>query len=132
KDRIKVDVDAYSGDILEVEEDNEDGDQAGDDEENDDPISKEEAGKIVTDKYGGDIINVEEEESGDVYEVEVKDSDKGRIEVDVDAYSGEILNIEQANDDNDNGDDNQDLTGVMNNHHDGGTSGSDQEGGKLP
>lgn len=61
-----------------------------------DHMSKEEAGKIVTDKYGGDVLNVEEESDGAIYEVEVEDSDEGRIEVDVDAAegSGDILEVE--------------------------------------
>lgn len=75
-----------------------------------DTISKDEAGKIATDKYGGDIINVEKEhEDGNlVYEVEIKNSKQGRIEVDVDAYSGEIVGMEKEDSDNDDGDDNGD------------------------
>lgn len=104
--RIEVDVTAGSGEIYGMEkEDSDDDDEGGGDDNGDnDQISKEEAGKIVTDKYGGEVINVEEEEGGDVYEVEVKNSDEGRIEVDVDAYSGKIKNVEHDNDDNgDNG-----------------------------
>src|SRR5699024_3051781 len=65
-----------------------------------DHMSKEEAGEIVTDKYGGNVLNVEEESDGAIYEVEVENSDEGRIEVDVDAAvgSGDILEIEYEGD----------------------------------
>src|SRR5699024_4658416 len=60
---------------------------------------QKEALQIVQDQYGGEPDGglddaVEEEEGGDVWEVEVIDSSKGDLEVDVDAYTGEILNVE--------------------------------------
>lgn len=62
--------------------------------------SKDEAGTIVTDKYGGEVISVESDsENGEAtWEVEVKNSDKGRIEVDVSQSSGEIVAIETEDD----------------------------------
>lgn len=59
-------------------------------------ISKERAGKIVTDKYGGEVINVEADthDGEPVWEVEVKNSHEGRIEVDVTQSGGEIVDFE--------------------------------------
>lgn len=118
--RIEVDVAAGSGDIVDMEK-----------EDEDEPISKKEAGKIVTDKYGGDVINVEKEhENGKlVYEVEVKNSKQGRIEVDVDAATGKILNVEKEDNDENNQD--QTATGNNQNNGNGGPGMDNQEGGLL-
>ena len=60
-------------------------------------ISLGDAGTIVTDKYGGELIGVEEDDfhGTPAWEVEVRDSSQGRIEVKVDKATGEILDIEQ-------------------------------------
>lgn len=60
-------------------------------------ISAEEAGKIVTDKYGGTIKEVENDDyrGKPAWEVEVRDSKEGRIEVKVDKQTGAILEKEQ-------------------------------------
>lgn len=62
--------------------------------------TKQEAGRIVTDKYGGKVISVESdhERGQPTWEVEVKNSRQGRIEVDVAKESGEILKIEHEED----------------------------------
>lgn len=57
-------------------------------------ISIEEAIRIVTNRYGGEVIEVEVKQGGAVYEVEVINSRLGRIEVDVDAYTGEIIDVD--------------------------------------
>ena len=60
------------------------------------PVTADEAGKIATDAYGGTVKNVESDtySGAPVWEVEVKDSDQGRIEVKVAKDTGEILNVE--------------------------------------
>ncbi len=59
-------------------------------------VSKSQAGKIVTDKYGGTVKSVEDDthHGTPVWEVEVKNSKKGRIEVDVGKAHGKILEVE--------------------------------------
>lgn len=78
--------------------DSDSDDGSGDEGSNDDSdsISLDEAGKIVTDEYGGEVIGVEDDDfrGTPAWEVEVKDSDEGRIEVKVDKESGEILDME--------------------------------------
>jgi uncharacterized membrane protein YkoI len=61
------------------------------------PITKERAAEIVTDKYGGHVFTVEAdtEQGHPTWEVEIADSNQGRIEVDVDQRSGEIVKVEQ-------------------------------------
>lgn len=61
-----------------------------------DEISRAQAEQIATDKYGG---TVKETESDDyhgkpAWEVEIRDSREGRIEVKVDKITGEILDLE--------------------------------------
>lgn len=60
-------------------------------------ISLDEAGKVVTDQYGGEVIGVEDDDyrGTPAWEVEVKNSTEGRIEVKVDKVSGEILDVER-------------------------------------
>ncbi|WP_312181876.1 PepSY domain-containing protein [Arthrobacter sp.] len=60
-------------------------------------ISLGDAGSIVTDQYGGEVIGVEDDDfrGTPAWEVEVKDSNEGRIEVKVDKATGEILDVEQ-------------------------------------
>lgn len=92
---------ADSADTQPAGDDNADSDSddgSGDEGSNDDSdsISLDEAGKIVTDEYGGEVIGVEDDDfrGTPAWEVEVKDSDEGRIEVKVDKESGEILDME--------------------------------------
>lgn len=61
------------------------------------PVTKKQAGKIVTDKYGGQVKSVEaDHEKGQAtWEVEVKNSRKGRIEVDVTKKTGKIVAFER-------------------------------------
>lgn len=60
-------------------------------------ITQSEAESIVIDKYGGTVKETESDsyEGTPAWEVEVRDSTKGRIEVKVDKQSGDILNVEQ-------------------------------------
>lgn len=60
-------------------------------------VDKQQAGKIATDKYGGTIKNVEDDDhhGAPAWEVEIRDSKEGRIEVKVDKKTGEILGMEK-------------------------------------
>ncbi|MFC4619515.1 PepSY domain-containing protein [Camelliibacillus cellulosilyticus] len=60
-------------------------------------ISKNKAADIAIKKYGGELINVEKEteKNRPVYEVELKNSKQGRIEVDVDRETGRIIKMEK-------------------------------------
>lgn len=60
-------------------------------------ISKSEAEKIATDKYGGTVKETEGDDykGSPVWEVEINDSSQGRIEVKVDKKTGEILDVER-------------------------------------
>lgn len=136
--RIEVDVDAHSGEIVGMEKEDEDdgdnNDSNGDNNNETRQISKDDAAKIVTDKYGGDVISVKKKhENGKlVYEVELKNSKQGRIEVDVDAASGKIVHVEKEDKDKkNNNDEGQNATGTNQNGGNGGSGTGNQEGGQL-
>jgi uncharacterized membrane protein YkoI len=60
-------------------------------------ISKDDAAKIVTAQYGGDVVGVESDshDGEPTWEVEVRNSNEGRIEVDVDQSSGKIVEVKR-------------------------------------
>jgi hypothetical protein len=60
-------------------------------------ISKDEAARIVTTQYGGDVVGVESDshDGKPTWEVEVSNSNEGRIEVDVDQSSGKIVEVKR-------------------------------------
>lgn len=60
------------------------------------PVTADEAGTIATQAYGGTVKNVEADsyQGTPAWEVEIKDSDQGRIEVKVAQDTGEILDVE--------------------------------------
>lgn len=60
------------------------------------PVTKEEAEKIVLDKFGGSVKETESDhyDGKEAWEVEVRDSSKGRIEVKVEKSTGKILSWE--------------------------------------
>jgi hypothetical protein len=62
-------------------------------------ISKSKARKLATDKYGGQVISVESDhaENRATWEVEIKNSRQGRIEVDVAKDNGDIVAMEHDN-----------------------------------
>lgn len=64
------------------------------------PVSRTQAGTIATNAYGGTVKEVESDDykGKDVWEGEVRNSDRGRIEAKVDKSSGKILNVEQDED----------------------------------
>lgn len=59
-------------------------------------VTKDEAGRIATDKYGGTVINVESDHyrGKAAWEVEIRNSRQGRIEVKVAKATGEVLHME--------------------------------------
>lgn len=59
-------------------------------------VSKSEAGHIVTGRYGGHVLSIESdtEHGRATWEVEVRDSHRGRIEVDVAKADGSIAAVE--------------------------------------
>lgn len=60
-------------------------------------ISIGEAEKIAIDKYGGTVKEIESDHyrGREAWEVEIRDSSQGRIEVKVDKETGEILDMEK-------------------------------------
>jgi len=78
-------------------------------------ISPEQARKIATDRVAGTIIEEElEKENGKlVYSIEIRDANQKVFDVEVDAKSGAIVNVEEEfeddeDDDDDNGEDSKD------------------------
>lgn len=61
------------------------------------PVTREEAGRLVVDRYGGTVKGVGSDDyhGKDAWEVEVRDSRQGRIEVKVEKSTGRILHMEQ-------------------------------------
>lgn len=72
----------------------------GSDMSDDGAVTKDEAGTIATDKYGGKVKEVESDDYNGkaAWEVEIRDSDEGRIEVKVAKSTGDIMNMEQDED----------------------------------
>lgn len=60
-------------------------------------VTQQQAGQIVTDSYGGQVINVEADrgKGRPSWEVEVRNSNQGRIEVDVAQDNGAIVEMER-------------------------------------
>lgn len=61
------------------------------------PVGMDEAGEIATDKYSGTVKSVESDHyhGKDAWEVEIQNSDQGRIEVKVAKSTGKILHMEK-------------------------------------
>lgn len=83
----RSDDSAKDGDSQKSEDNNTDGDS----------VSKEEAEKIAIDKFGGTVKETESDDynGSPAWEVEIRDSNDGRIEVKVDKKTGKILNEEK-------------------------------------
>lgn len=62
-----------------------------------DGVGMEQAGMIATDKYGGTVSSIEDDsyKGEPAWEVEINDSNEGRIEVKVSKATGDILVVEQ-------------------------------------
>lgn len=58
-------------------------------------VNRDEAGRAATDKYGGTIKSVESDDYNGkpAWEVEIRGSDHGRIEVKVEKSTGKILHM---------------------------------------
>ncbi|GAB3564152.1 PepSY domain-containing protein [Spelaeicoccus albus] len=103
KGRIEVKVEKSTGKILHMkhDEDNSDDDssdaaQTDNSQSGKNAVSRDRAGKIATDKYGGTVKNVESDDYNGkpAWEVEIRDSKQGRIEVKVEKSTGKILHME--------------------------------------
>jgi uncharacterized membrane protein YkoI len=114
-----VEVDAKTGAVLQAGLDDEDDDDDEDGEENDSPemmqaklakeakISIEQARSTALAKVSGTITEEElEMENGKlVYSIEVRDANQKTFDVEVDAKTGAIVNVEEENDDDEEDDD---------------------------
>lgn len=71
--------------------------QASPEEQANASVDKQRAGDIATGKYGGKVLNVESDHAKGkpAWEVEIKDSKEGRIEVDVLKQGGQIAEMEK-------------------------------------
>lgn len=60
-------------------------------------IGMEQAGTIATERFGGTVSSIEDDsyKGEPAWEVEIKDSAQGRIEVKVSKATGDILEVEQ-------------------------------------
>lgn len=61
------------------------------------PVTPERAGQIATGRFGGRVLNVEPDTANgeSTWEVEVADSQQGRIEVDVSQATGAVVEMER-------------------------------------
>lgn len=108
-------VDAYTGEILSIEQDNDDSNVAPDDniQTNDDKkaaavktanskktnlITLEQAIQIAEKAVNGKVYSVEKDD--DEYELELK-TDKGEVEIEIHAETGKIIEIDYDDDDDD-------------------------------
>lgn len=97
-----------------------DNQQKDDDDERDEKVSpaerkqvkitSEQARKIALEKVGGTVIEEElEKEKGKlVYSIEIRDANRKVFDVEVDAKTGAIVNVEEENDDDEDGKDDDD------------------------
>lgn len=85
------------------------------------PIEEARAVQIAKDKFGGEVINVEidTEHGQKMYEVEMKNTAKGRIDVDVSAETGKIIEIDVERDDDEGHDEGHDEGKHKQMHKDG-------------
>jgi len=69
-------------------------------------ISAEQARKTALGRVSGTIVEEElEKENGRiVYSIEIRDQDKKNFDVEVDAITGEIVNVEEEDEDDEDGD----------------------------
>lgn len=113
-----VEIDAKTGAVLQAGLDDEDDDEDDDGEENDSPemqaklakeakISIEQARSTALGRVSGTITEEElEMENGKlVYSIEVRDANKKTFDVEVDAKTGAIVNVEEENDDDEDDED---------------------------
>lgn len=68
----------------------------GDAPATDGTVTMEQAGQIATDAYGGTIKSIEDDnyQGEPAWEVELRDSSEGRVEIKVSKATGEILHLD--------------------------------------
>lgn len=99
KDEVDYDltIDAYSGEVYTVNHDDDDDDnyRANDVQNKQNIISQGEAAAIAEKTVNGKVIEIERDNDDGVikYEVELR-TDRGEAEVDIDATTGKVLEVE--------------------------------------
>ena len=100
KDDIDYDlyIDAYSGEIYSVDRDNHNNDDDIDDDNlsnNKNTISQADATAIAEKAVNGKVVEIEKDEDDGLikYEVELN-TDRGEAEVEIDASTGKVLDVE--------------------------------------
>ncbi|MCX7522111.1 PepSY domain-containing protein [Microbacterium sp. STN6] len=61
------------------------------------PVNRDQAGQIAVSKYGGTVKNIDSDtfQAAEVWEVELQNSNEGRIEVKISKTNGSILKTEK-------------------------------------
>lgn len=100
KDDVDYDltIDAYSGEVYAIDADDDDDDdmiRANQTQNKQNIISQDEAAAIAEKTVNGKVIEIERDEDDGVikYEVELR-TDRGEAEVDIDAATGKVLEVE--------------------------------------
>lgn len=103
KDDVDYDlsIDAYSGEIYAIDRDDHDDDDvhsSNTDHNNQNIISQADAIEIAEKAVNGKMVKIEKDEDDGLitYEVELK-TDRGEAEVDIDASTGKVLDVEWDN-----------------------------------
>ncbi len=107
---FEIRIDAITGEVLSVREDLDDDFEKTDKSISNNYISIQKAIEIAEKEVGGKVteINRDEDDNQFIYEVELKTS-KGEAEVDIDAVTGKVLDVEIDDDGDDkNNDDDSD------------------------
>ncbi|MFD1608408.1 PepSY domain-containing protein [Oceanobacillus luteolus] len=87
-------IEAYTGEIFRVEADDNDNDSK-EKETMKNIISADEAKKIAMDQVGGKVVELELDEDDNRYEYEIElETNRGEVEMVIDALTGEILEID--------------------------------------
>ncbi|MBM7563042.1 PepSY domain-containing protein, partial [Fusibacter tunisiensis] len=110
----KIEINAYTGEIIkfemdDIDDDDDDDDADDDDDDRDDQnrnrISAEEARKIALNRVNGTIAEFEQDD--DDYEIEIE-LDGKEYKIEINAYTGEIIKFEMDDIDDDDDDDDAD------------------------
>ncbi|MEH7523961.1 PepSY domain-containing protein [Bacillus sp. JJ1503] len=109
---FEIRIDAITGDVLSVKEDFDDNDDDFEKAANstsNNYISIQKAIEIAEKEVNGEVSEINRDEDDDqlIYEVELKTS-KGEAEVEIDAVTGKVLDVENDHDRDDKDDDDSD------------------------
>ncbi|MCF8017874.1 MAG: PepSY domain-containing protein [Vallitaleaceae bacterium] len=105
----EIEIDAYTGKVLEFEKDDDDDDDEYDSSISRDVIGVEAAKKIALGLANGEIVKFEFDDDDDDAEYEIEIRFEGReYEIEIDAYTGKVLEFEKDDDENDDDDDDND------------------------